>query len=159
MCSSDLDAHSSFLAWCRDVGLPVAPTGEVEGDLDGVLAYLARWERDRHTVDWEIDGVVVKVDEVALQETLGATSHAPRWAIAYKFPPEERTTLLKEIRVHTGRTGVVTPFAFLEPVQVGGVTVTTATLHNEDEVRRKDVREGDTVVVRRAGDEIGRAHV
>ena len=148
------EAHSSFLAWCRDAGLPVAPTGEVEGNLDGVLAYLERWERDRHTVDWEIDGVVVKVDQIALQEELGATSHAPRWAIAYKFPPEERTTLLKEIRVHTGRTGVVTPFAFLEPVKVGGVTVTTATLHNEDEVRRKDVREGDTVVVRRAGDVI-----
>ncbi|MFM8943817.1 MAG: NAD-dependent DNA ligase LigA, partial [Actinomycetota bacterium] len=148
------DAHSSFLDWCRGAGLPVAPTGEVADDLDAVLAYLARWEEDRHTVDWEIDGVVVKVDQIAFQDALGATSHAPRWAVAYKFPPEERTTVLREIRVHTGRTGVVTPFAFLEPVQVGGVTVTTATLHNEDEVRRKDVREGDTVIVRRAGDVI-----
>jgi DNA ligase (NAD+) len=148
------DSHSGFLAWCRDVGLPVAPTSEVQDDLDGVNAYLARWQEQRHSVDWEIDGVVVKVDQTALQDELGATSHAPRWAIAYKFPPEERTTLLRSIDVHTGRTGVVTPFAVLEPVYVGGVTVTTATLHNEDEVRRKDVRVGDTVVVRRAGDVI-----
>jgi DNA ligase (NAD+) len=98
--------------------------------------------------------VVVKVDSIAHQEELGATSKAPRWAIAYKFPPEERTTLLRQIDVHTGRTGIVTPFAVLEPVFISGVTVTTATLHNEDELRRKDVREGDTVVVRRAGDVI-----
>ena len=148
------DSHSGFLAWCRDVGLPVAPTSEVQDDLDGVNEYLARWQEQRHSVDWEIDGVVVKVDQTALQDELGATSHAPRWAIAYKFPPEERTTLLRSIDVHTGRTGVVTPFAVLEPVYVGGVTVTTATLHNENEVRRKDVRVGDTVVVRRAGDVI-----
>ena len=148
------DSHSAFLDWCRDAGLPVAPTGTVVDDLDGVLAYLAHWEEHRHSVDWEIDGVVVKVDAIAMQEELGATSHAPRWAVAYKFPPEERTTVLREIRVHTGRTGVVTPFAWLEPVQVGGVTVTTATLHNEDEIARKDVREGDTVIVRRAGDVI-----
>ena len=119
-----------------------------------MFAYCERWERDRHTIDFEIDGVVVKVDSIAQQEELGATSKAPRWAIAYKFPPEERTTILREIDVNTGRTGIVTPFAILEPVFIGGVTVTTATLHNEDEVRRKDVREGDTVVVRRAGDVI-----
>ena len=148
------DAHSSFLAWCRDAGLPVQPTSEVEEDLAGVEAYLRRWEKDRHTVDWEIDGTVIKVDQRQLQEELGATSHAPRWALAYKFPPEERTTRLNKIAVHTGRTGVVTPFAMLEPVFVSGVTVTTATLHNEDEVARKDVREGDTVIVRRAGDVI-----
>ena len=97
---------------------------------------------------------MVKVDQVAQQQELGATSHAPRWAIAYKFPPEERTTLLRKIDVHTGRTGKVTPFAVLEPVLVGGVTITYATLHNEDEVARKDVREGDMVIVRRAGDVI-----
>jgi len=148
------DSHSGFLAWCREAGLPVQPTSEVEEDLDGVVAYLERWQKDRHSVDWEIDGVVVKVDQVALQEEVGATSHAPRWAIAYKFPPEERTTRLQEIQVHTGRTGKVTPFAVLEPVFVGGVTVTYATLHNEDEVRRKDVRVKDTVIVRRAGDVI-----
>jgi DNA ligase (NAD+) len=148
------DSHSGFLAWCRDVGLPVAPTSEVREDLPGVLGYVEHWGANRHSVDWDIDGVVVKVDQRQLQEELGATSHAPRWAIAYKFPPEERTTLLRKIDVHVGRTGKVTPFAWLEPVYVGGVTVTTATLHNEDEVRRKDVRNGDTVIVRRAGDVI-----
>jgi DNA ligase (NAD+) len=148
------DSHSGFLQWCRDAGLPVAPTCETVDGLDGVVRYLEHWREHRHSVDWEIDGVVVKVDQVALQEELGATSHAPRWAIAYKFPPEERTTVLRDIDVHTGRTGKVTPFAVLEPVSVGGVTVTYATLHNEDEVRRKDVRKGDTVIVRRAGDVI-----
>ncbi|MGH2636864.1 MAG: NAD-dependent DNA ligase LigA [Actinomycetota bacterium] len=148
------DSHSGFLAWCRDAHLPVAPTSEVKDDVPGVVGYLEHWEEHRHSVDWEIDGVVVKVDQVAFQDELGATSHAPRWAVAVKFPPEERTTRLREIGVHTGRTGIVTPFAFLEPVQVGGVVISTATLHNEDEVRRKDVREGDTVIVRRAGDVI-----
>ncbi len=148
------EAHSAFLDWCRQAGLPVASTTEVRDSLDGVVDYIQHWQEHRHDVEWEIDGVVVKVDQVTLQEELGATSKAPRWAIAYKFPPEERTTLLRKIDVHTGRTGKVTPFGWLEPVYVGGVTVTTATLHNEDEVRRKDVREGDTVIVRRAGDVI-----
>lgn len=147
-------SHSGFRGWCREVGLPVPPTSETRPDLDGVLAYIGHWQEHRHDVDYEIDGVVVKVDRIDQQRELGATSHAPRWAIAYKFPPEERTTLLRRIDVHTGRTGKVTPFAVLEPVVVGGVTVTYATLHNEDEVRRKDVREGDTVIVRRAGDVI-----
>jgi len=148
------ESHSGFLQWCRDAGLPVPPQGEVEDDLDGVIGYIQKWQENRHSVDWEIDGVVVKVDQIALQDELGATSHAPRWAVAYKFPPEERTTLLEKIDVHTGRTGIVTPFAVLHPVFISGVTVTTATLHNEDEVKRKDIREGDTVIVRRAGDVI-----
>jgi DNA ligase (NAD+) len=148
------DAHSSFLSWCRDAGLPVQPTSATFDAMQEVEDYTRRWEDERHSVDWEIDGVVVKVDQVGYQDELGATSHAPRWAIAYKFPPEERTTLLRKIEVHVGRTGKVTPFARLEPVFVSGVTVTTATLHNEDEVRRKDVRNGDTVIVRRAGDVI-----
>ena len=146
--------HSEMLAYLRDAGLPIDPRTERMETLEEVFNFCERWQRDRHSIDYEIDGVVVKVDQIPLQEELGATSHAPRWAIAYKFPPEERTTLLREIGVHTGRTGVVTPFAFLEPVFVSGVTVTTATLHNEDEVKRKDVREGDMVVVRRAGDVI-----
>jgi DNA ligase (NAD+) len=146
--------HSEMLAYLRDLGLPVDPRTDRMETLEEVFNFCERWQRDRHSIDYEIDGVVVKVDQISLQEELGATSHAPRWAIAYKFPPEERTTLLREIGVHTGRTGVVTPFAFLEPVYVSGVTVTTATLHNEDEVRRKDVRERDTVIVRRAGDVI-----
>jgi DNA ligase (NAD+) len=147
-------AHSESLAWLREAGLPVDPNIGVVETLDEVFAFVEHWGKHRHSVDYEIDGVVMKVDQIPLQEELGATSHAPRWAIAYKFPPEERTTLLRAIDVHTGRTGIVTPFARLEPVFVSGVTVTTATLHNEDEVRRKDVRVGDTVVVRRAGDVI-----
>ena len=132
---------------CRRPPTGVDSIAEVE-------AFLTHWEEHRHSVDWEIDGTVIKVDQTELQRELGATSHAPRWAIAFKFPPEERTALLKKIDVHTGRTGKVTPFAVLEPVAVGGVTITNATLHNEDEVRRKDVREKDTVIVRRAGDVI-----
>jgi DNA ligase (NAD+) len=146
--------HSEILDYLKEAGLPVAPQTERVGSLEAVFAFCERWQKDRHTIDYEIDGVVVKVDQIGLQEELGATSHAPRWAIAYKFPPEERTTLLKGIDVHTGRTGIVTPFAVLEPVFISGVTVSTATLHNEDEVKRKDVRVKDTVVVRRAGDVI-----
>jgi len=148
------ERHSEALAYLREAGLPINPATETAGSLDEVFAFCERWQSHRHDVDYEIDGVVVKVDQIALQEELGATSKAPRWAIAYKFPPEERTTILKRIDVHTGRTGRVTPFAVLEPVYVGGVTVSTATLHNEDEIARKDVREGDTVIVRRAGDVI-----
>jgi DNA ligase (NAD+) len=148
------ESHLGFLDWAAKAGLPVAPTTEARDSIDGVKELLRHWEHHRHSVDWEIDGVVIKVDRTDLQQELGATSHAPRWAIAYKFPPEERTTLLRKIDVHTGRTGKVTPFAVLEPIVVGGVTVTYATLHNEDEVRRKDVRNGDTVIVRRAGDVI-----
>ena len=148
------DSHLGFLDWAAKAGLPVATTTEARDSIDGVKAFLEHWEANRHSVDWEIDGTVIKVDQTDLQLELGATSHAPRWAIAYKFPPEERTALLEEIDVHTGRTGKVTPFAVLDPVFVGGVTITYATLHNEDEVRRKDVRRGDTVIVRRAGDVI-----
>jgi DNA ligase (NAD+) len=108
----------------------------------------------RHDLGYEIDGVVVKVDDLAQRDELGATSKAPRWAIAYKFPPEEKTTLLRNIMVSIGRSGRATPFAQLEPVFVGGSTVSQATLHNEDEVARKDVRIGDTVIVRKAGDVI-----
>jgi DNA ligase (NAD+) len=148
------DSHLAFLDWAVKAGLPVPPTSEGRSSIDGVKEYLTHWQEHRHSVDWEIDGTVVKVDQTDLQRELGATSNAPRWAIAFKFPPEERTALLKDIDVHTGRTGKVTPFAVLEPVFVGGVTITYATLHNEQEVHRKDVRKGDTVVVRRAGDVI-----
>ncbi len=148
------DSHLGFLDWAAKAGLPVAPTTEGRESIEGVKQYLTQWQEHRHDVDWEIDGTVVKVDQIDLQVELGATSNAPRWAIAFKFPPEERTTLLRKIDVHTGRTGKITPFGVLEPVFVSGVTVTYATLHNEDEVRRKDVRERDTVIVRRAGDVI-----
>jgi DNA ligase (NAD+) len=148
------ERHSEALEYVKGSGLPVSPETELLGTLTEVFKYCQHWQEHRHDVDYEIDGVVVKVDQIALQEELGATSKAPRWAIAYKFPPEERTTLLRGIFVHTGRTGVVTPFAQLEPVFVSGVTVGTATLHNEDEVKRKDVRPKDTVIVRRAGEVI-----
>jgi DNA ligase (NAD+) len=148
------ERHSQALEQLGEWGLAVPPTTEKLETLEEVFAFCERWQEHRHDIDYEIDGVVVKVDQIGLQEELGATSKAPRWAIAYKFPPEERTTKLRGIFTHTGRTGVVTPFASLEPVYVGGVTVSTATLHNEDEVARKDVREKDTVIVRRAGDVI-----
>jgi DNA ligase (NAD+) len=146
--------HHETLEWLRDLGFPVNP--EVRGltSLDEVYEHCLHWQQHRHDLEYEIDGVVVKVDDLALRNELGATTHAPRWAIAFKFPPEERTTLLKDIMVSIGRTGRATPFAMLEPVFVGGSTVGVATLHNQDQVKAKDVRPGDTVIVRKAGDVI-----
>merc|ERR1711969_90842 len=136
------------------MGLPVsAHTAQVQG-LEAVTERIAYWGEHRHDVDHEIDGVVVKVDEVALQRRLGSTSRAPRWAVAYKYPPEEATTKLLDVRVNVGRTGRVTPFAYMEPVKVAGSTVGLATLHNASEVRRKGVLIGDTVTIRKAGDVI-----
>jgi DNA ligase (NAD+) len=146
--------HHETLDWLRDQGFPVSPLIETVASLEDVDSYCKKWLEGRHRIDYEIDGVVVKVDSLAQRRELGATSKAPRWAIAYKFPPEEKTTLLKGIMVSIGRTGKATPFAVLEPVVVGGAKVSLATLHNEDQVRAKDVRPGDTVVVRRAGDVI-----
>ena len=147
-------SHSESLQMIRELGLRINDQSKQLNDLGEVHAFCDHWQEHRHDVPYEIDGIVVKVDAIAQQEELGYTSKAPRWAIAYKFPPEERTTTLKDIQVHVGRTGAVTPFAVLEPVFVGGVTVTTATLHNEDEIERKGVLIGDTVIVRRAGDVI-----
>ncbi|MGN6610449.1 MAG: NAD-dependent DNA ligase LigA [Angustibacter sp.] len=135
-------------------GLPVSPRTRVVSDVDEVLAYVAHHGEHRHDVEHEIDGVVVKVDALAVQRRLGSTSRAPRWAIAYKYPPEEVNTKLLDIRVNVGRTGRVTPYAVMEPVLVSGSTVEMATLHNADEVRRKGVLIGDTVVLRKAGDVI-----
>jgi DNA ligase (NAD+) len=146
--------HFESLDWMRSAGFPVNPNIELVHGLEEVDAYCRRWLDRRHSLDYEIDGTVIKVDDLAQRRELGATSRAPRWAIAYKFPPEEKTTLLKGIMVSIGRTGKATPFAMLEPVIVGGAKVSLATLHNEDQVRIKDVRPGDTVVVRRAGDVI-----
>ncbi|MBA3431803.1 MAG: NAD-dependent DNA ligase LigA, partial [Actinobacteria bacterium] len=148
--ASQWEAHEMM----RDLGLRTNPENRRVETLDEVYDFCTHWQQHRHDVPYEIDGVVVKVDPTAQQEELGYTSKAPRWAIAYKYPPEERTTLLNDIQVHIGRTGAATPFARLEPVFVGGVTVSSATLHNEDEVKRKGVLIGDTVVVRRAGDVI-----
>jgi DNA ligase (NAD+) len=146
--------HSAAIELIRRCGLPVEPHVTVVKGAADVEAFCLRWEEHRHDLDFEIDGVVVKVDDLELQRRLGSTSRAPRWAIAFKFPPEERTTKLRRIMVSIGRTGRATPFAELEPVFVGGSTVGLATLHNEDQVRLKDVRPGDTVVVRKAGDVI-----
>ncbi|MFP5299484.1 MAG: NAD-dependent DNA ligase LigA, partial [Actinomycetota bacterium] len=149
-----LTSHWDALALLRDLGLRTNSNNKRIATLDEVYAFCGHWQEHRHDVGYEIDGVVVKVDSIVQQDELGYTAKAPRWAIAYKFPPEERTTLMRDIRVHIGRTGQATPYAVLEPVFVGGVTVSTATLHNEDEVARKDLRIGDTVIVRRAGDVI-----
>ena len=146
--------HSEDLARLRSWGLPANPTIELASSLAAVSAFIEKWHRQRHQVDYQIDGIVIKVDRYDQRADLGATSRAPRWAVAYKFPPEEKNTLVKRIAVNTGRTGRVTPLVELEPVRVGGVTVSSATLHNESEIRRKDIREGDTVIVRRAGDVI-----
>jgi DNA ligase (NAD+) len=146
--------HAEMLEWLRNAGLPVNPEIERFESLDAVHGFCESMLEQRHSLGYEIDGVVVKVDDLHQRDELGATSKAPRWAIAFKFPPEEKTTLLKNIFVSIGRTGRATPFALLEPVFVGGSTVERATLHNEDEVARKDVREGDTVIVRKAGDVI-----
>ena len=148
------DRHSESLAAVASWGLPINPEATVVTSLAEVHAHCERWLEHRHDLDYEIDGVVVKVDSIGQQRELGSTSKAPRWAIAYKFPPEERHTLLRNIMVSIGRTGKATPFAMLEPVFVGGSTVGVATLHNEDMVARKDVRPGDTVIVRKAGDVI-----
>ncbi len=149
-----LASHHDTLDWLRQMGFPVNPHIEPLADLDAVHGFCARMEEQRHSFGYEIDGAVVKVDSLAQRAEMGHTSRAPRWAIAYKFPPEEKTTKLRHIMVSIGRTGRATPFAVLEPVFVGGSTVQMATLHNQDEVARKDVRVGDTVVVRKAGDVI-----
>ena len=149
-----LATQSSCLDLLRRAGLPVNPETKVVVDLEAVFAYCRDLESRRHGLGYEIDGVVVKVEKRELHLRLGATSHAPRWAVAYKFPPEEQSTLLEDILVSIGRTGRATPFAKLRPVRVAGSVVELATLHNEDQVRLKDVRPGDTVVVRKAGDVI-----
>ena len=147
-------SQSATLTWLARAGFPVNPDRAVVDSPEEVLAFCRHWEAHRHDLPYEIDGVVVKVDDLGQQRALGATARAPRWAVAYKFPPEERTTTLLDIQVSIGRTGKATPFAVLEPVFVGGSTVSRATLHNEDQVHLKDVRPGDTVIVRKAGDVI-----
>jgi DNA ligase (NAD+) len=149
-----INSYSESIEHMREWGLRPHPLSEPVKTIDDVKTYAASLEEKRHSLDHEIDGAVVKVDDYTDQFDLGATSKAPRWAIAFKFPPEEKTTVLLDILPSIGRTGVITPFAVLEPVHVGGVIVRQATLHNPDEIERKDVRIGDTVVVRRAGDVI-----
>jgi DNA ligase (NAD+) len=148
------DTQSGWYERLRGWGLPVSNLYQVVPDMDGVRAYIEHYREHRHDTPYEIDGVVVKVDQIALQRQLGSTSRAPRWAIAFKYPPEEVTTRLLDIQVNVGRTGRVTPFAVMEPVKVSGSTVDRATLHNADEVKRKGVLIGDMVILRKAGDVI-----
>ena len=148
------DTQSGWYERLRGWGLPVSNLYKVVPDMDGVREYIAYYAEHRHDPPYEIDGVVVKVDQIALQRQLGSTSRAPRWAIAFKYAPEEVTTRLLDIQVNVGRTGRVTPFAVMEPVKVSGSTVDRATLHNADEVKRKGVLIGDMVILRKAGDVI-----
>jgi DNA ligase (NAD+) len=150
----DLTDHHSALEWLRAAGFKVNPQIVTVDGIEQVAAACRAWEDRRGELDYDIDGAVVKVDSFALQRALGSVAHDPRWAIAFKFAPTTVTTRLHSIEVNVGRTGVLTPFAVLEPVFVGGVTVERATLHNEDDIRRKDIRPGDDVILQRAGDVI-----
>ncbi|HVP04056.1 MAG TPA: NAD-dependent DNA ligase LigA [Dehalococcoidia bacterium] len=147
-------SHWETLHWLGEMGFRINPEIRRFDDLHAVQAFYKEWEDRRHSLDYEIDGMVVKIDDKSHWDELGYVGREPRWAIAYKFPPIQATTKLLRIDVNVGRTGSLNPFAVLEPVQVGGVVVKQATLHNEDDVRRKDIREGDTVIVQRAGDVI-----
>jgi len=149
-----LGTNSAAMDFLRGLGFPVNANRRVCADVDDVLEFIEGWRERRHELPYETDGMVVKVDSFRHQARLGATSKAPRWAIAYKFPAEGQPTLLEKIRVQIGRTGTATPVAVLAPVVVGGSTVRRATLHNLDEIRRKDIREGDTVIVEKGGDVI-----
>ena len=151
---AEFERDTDGLAALRSWGLPVPDRLETTASLDGILDYHAGFVRDRDTLDYEIDGVVVKLDDLAGRERLGATSHHPRWAVAFKFEPRKEVTRIERIALQIGRTGVLTPVALLRPVEVGGVTVSRATLHNREELERKDVREGDLVRIQRAGDVI-----
>ena len=150
----DLPTHMAEVEWLTEQGFKVNPDTDHHKGVEGVVKRCHWWEERRDELDYEIDGVVVKVDEKALWRELGVVGREPRWAIAWKFPPTTATTKLNRVVWNVGRTGHLVPFAMLEPVHVGGVTVSTATLHNEEDLARKDVREGDEVVVMRAGDVI-----
>lgn len=150
----DLSDHLGTLEWLRAQGFRVHPEAARQATIEAVARECRRWEAHRAELDFDIDGVVVKVDAFDVQLTLGSVAHDPRWAIAFKFAPTTAATRLISIEVSVGRTGVLTPFAVLGPVEVGGVTVERATLHNLDDIRRKDIRPGDEVIVQRAGDVI-----
>jgi len=149
-----LASHKAQMEWLATLGLPINPENRTVYTIAEVEDYVRRAEAQRHVHDYDTDGIVVKVDSLADQRDLGFTAKSPRWAVAYKLPPEEKTTTLLDIKINVGRTGAVTPYAVLDPVFVGGVTVTNATLHNESDIHRRNVRPGDTVIVRRAGDVI-----
>ena len=148
------DTHWETLQWLAAMDFPTALRSALHPGIDAAAEACEAWVDQRDSLDFEIDGVVVKINDFAVQRQLGVVGRDPRWATAYKFPPQEATTILQRIAINVGRTGALNPFAMLEPVRIGGVVVRQATLHNEDDIRRKDIREGDTVVVRRAGEVI-----
>jgi DNA ligase (NAD+) len=150
----ELSSHWQTLEWLKEHGFPTNPFAKRLETIDAVAKACGEWERKRATLDYEIDGIVIKVDELAQQNVLGALHSRPRWARAFKWAPLTATTRLEKIAIRVGRTGALNPWAMLEPVQVGGVTVSRATLHNEEDINRKDIREGDDVIVQRAGDVI-----
>jgi DNA ligase (NAD+) len=150
----DFDRQEDVIAALRRWGLPINERVRLCDSIDEVLAYHAEMIERRDDLPYEIDGVVIKVNDRALQEQMGARSRSPRWAVAFKFPPRQETTVINSILASVGRTGAITPIAVLQPVHIGGVTVSRASLHNQDEIDRKDIREGDTVLVQRAGDVI-----
>jgi len=145
-------SQQEIFHWLRSAGFPVEPHGKSVTTQEGMLEYTALWEKERFSLPYDTDGIVFKVESFALREELGSTARAPRWAVAYKFPPEEKLTLLREIRVSVGRTGTLTPVAYLDPVTLSGSVVQRATLHNQEEIERKDIRPGDRVWVRKAGE-------
>src|SRR6185436_14580188 len=151
-----LASHAGVLEELRRWGLPVESHWQRCRGVEALLEFCAEWGERRRELGFDTDGVVIKVDALARREEIGTTSKFPRWAVAFKFPAEQRTTLLKQIAVNVGRTGAVTPFAVLEPVFIAGSTVSMATLHNADDIARKDIREGDWVMVEKAGDVIPR---
>jgi DNA ligase (NAD+) len=148
-------AYTEYLAYCKRVGIPVNPYTKTFSSIDAVAAYCLQVQNElRDTLPYEIDGMVIKVDSAALRDELGSTMKSPRWAVAYKFPAYQMTTIVRDVEFGVGRTGAITPVAILEPTACGGVTISRATLHNFDEIVRLDLRIGDTVLVERAGDVI-----
>ena len=145
------DTHWDTMEYFKGLGFKVNPRNRLASTLEEAAKYYAEWVAKREELPYEADGVVIKINSLALQQELGDIGREPRWAVAYKFPPTEATTKLKSIEISVGRTGTLNPYAVLEPVSVGGVTIRTAALHNEDDIRRKDIREGDWVYIRRAG--------
>ncbi|HEY5296124.1 MAG TPA: NAD-dependent DNA ligase LigA, partial [Gaiellaceae bacterium] len=150
----ELDSHSATLEWLAAHGFPINPFAERLESIEAVARACAAWEQKRAQLDYEIDGIVIKVDDLEQQRVLGALHQRPRWARAFKWAPLTATTRLEKIAIRVGRTGALNPWAILEPVQVGGVTVSRATLHNEEDINRKEIREGDDVIIQRAGDVI-----
>jgi len=152
--SGGAKSQEQILNRLGEMGFHVNTNRRTHGDIDAVIGFLDEWQEKRHELDYGIDGIVIKVNDLGQQAELGFVSRSPRWALAFKFPPEQAETIVDDIKVYVGRTGAITPVAWLTPVQIGGTTVSRATLHNEDEVARKDVRPGDHVIIQRAGDVI-----